>query len=670
MFDYNPSWLPAAGLSALLSFGGACSVFAQEFVASDGASDDRFATSISISNGIIISGAGFADDNGLKSGSAYVFRETGSPGTRTQSVKLLASDGVLDDRFGHAVSISGDSALVGAPHKDRNANLTAGGAYLFRNLLTASGISTEVVQLEAANFSGTNNERLGSTVALSGNVGLIGAPGRGNSSGVTYVFTDLDTASGTVTERSILVASDGSVLDNFGSSVSVSGPTAVVGAGFHDGVAENAGAAYVYRNVDTRTSVTGFLTQDVKLIASDAAMNDGLGRSVSISGLNAVAGAENNATNGVGGGSVYVYKNLDTATGTITEDVKLIASDADSGDQFGTSAAISGTTVVVGASRDDDRGANAGAVYVFLDAPLKSGTVTEDLKITVANGQMNDFFGESVALDNGRIAAAATGADGVVGDAGKVYSTALNTLTTLNEGGALRSITGLHVESRTDWVIGQTTIGNEMLVEVGSTMKVQSAGKAIFIGKNTGSDFNILVVEGTVEAGEIYVGNGTNRGNELVVIPGGTLIVDKLIVGDGSNAQVDLTISAGGSVGGAGSIDGDLTLDAGGQFEFQPGGSLLVSGTVSLDSTFGVDDILGLDSSVANGVYTLIDSTTNFSALGLENWGEENAYDLGGGKRAYLSEGSLQVTVIPELSSVLLALVCLVPGVGIFLLRR
>jgi len=657
-------------LVALFSFALSGSLKAQEFVASDGASGDRFATSISISNGIILSGAGFDDDNGLESGSAYVFRNTGSIGTQTQSVKLLASDGTLDDSLGNSVSISGTSALVGAPHKERNANLTAGGAYLFRNLLTATGITTEAVQLEAGNFTGTFDERFGSAVSLSGSIGLIGAPGRGSSSGTAYVFTGLDTATGTVSERIRLVASDGAVLDNFGSAVSVSGATAIVGAGFHDGEADNAGAAYVYRNVDTRNASTGLTSQDVKLIASDAAMNDGMGRSVSISGTYAVAGAANNATNGVGGGSVYLYKNLDTATGEITEDVKLIASDADGGDQFGISTAISGTTVIVGASRDDDRGVNAGAAYVFLDATLKTGTVTEDLKITSPSGQMNDFFGESVALDNGRIAVAATGADGVVGDAGKVYSTPLNTLTTLNEGSSTRSVDRLYVESRADWVIGQTTSANEILVEVGSTMKVQSAGKAIYIGKNTGSDFNILVVEGTVEAGEIHVGNGTNVGNELVVIPGGTLIADKLIVGAGSVAAVDLSISAGGSVGGSGSIDGDLTLDAGGRFEFEPDGALQVSGTVTLDSSFGVDDILGLNSSVENGVYTLIDSTTNFTALGLENWGEENAYDLGGGKRAYLSEGSLQVTVIPEPASMLLMLVCLVPILGVPLLRH
>ena len=64
---------------------------------------------------------------------------------------------------------------------------------------------------------------------------------------------------------------------------------------------------------------------------------------------------------------------------------------------------------------------------------------------------------------------------------------------------------------------------------------------------------------------------------------------------------------------------------------------------------FGVDDLPGVDSTLADGIYTLIDGTaSDFSLMGLENFGAGNAFDLGDGKSAYFSEGSLQLTVIPE----------------------
>ena len=68
-----------------------------------------------------------------------------------------------------------------------------------------------------------------------------------------------------------------------------------------------------------------------------------------------------------------------------------------------------------------------------------------------------------------------------------------------------------------------------------------------------------------------------------------------------------------------------------------------------LDSTFGVDDLPGIDSTLADGIYTLIDGTvSDFSLMGLENFGAGNAFDLGDGKSATFSEGSLQLNVIPE----------------------
>jgi hypothetical protein len=91
---------------------------------------------------------------------------------------------------------------------------------------------------------------------------------------------------------------------------------------------------------------------------------------------------------------------------------------------------------------------------------------------------------------------------------------------------------------------------------------------------------------------------------------------------------------------------------------FSSSGPLLVgSGTVSFAAGFGIGSIAGLDSSVAEGTYTLLNETTGgtISFANLANVGAGNAFDLGSGKSAYFQQGSLQVVVVPEPSTLGLA---------------
>lgn len=128
-----------------------------------------------------------------------------------------------------------------------------------------------------------------------------------------------------------------------------------------------------------------------------------------------------------------------------------------------------------------------------------------------------------------------------------------------------------------------------------------------------------------------------------------------------------LTVASNGLIGGGGTIAGDLTLEAGAGFVFDLNSPLTVTGQVTLDSSFSIASLVGLDSSVDFGTYTLIEGTaTDFAALGLQNWGIANAYDLGGGKLAYFKQGSLDVVVVPEPATVVL----LTAGLGFLALRR
>ena len=88
-----------------------------KLTASDAAVDDLFGFSVSVSGDTAVIGAFHDDDGGSDSGSAYVFTRSG--GAWTQQAKLTASDAAAEDFFGYSVSVSGDTAVIGAPLRRR-----------------------------------------------------------------------------------------------------------------------------------------------------------------------------------------------------------------------------------------------------------------------------------------------------------------------------------------------------------------------------------------------------------------------------------------------------------------------------------------------------------------------------------------------------------------------
>jgi hypothetical protein len=143
----------------------------------------------------------------------------------------------------------------------------------------------------------------------------------------------------------------------------------------------------------------GRSARETKLTAGDAAAGDFFGWSVAISGYTAVVGAR---TADVGGaynqGAAYVFTR---SGGTWTERQKLTASDGATFDEFGSSVAIDGDTIVVGAREADVGGSqNQGAAYVF----TRSGTTwTEQRKLTALDGGASEGFGRSVAISGGTV---------------------------------------------------------------------------------------------------------------------------------------------------------------------------------------------------------------------------------------------------------------------------
>ncbi len=133
-------------------------------------------------------GARFDDDDGVDSGSAYVFTRTGT--AWSQQAKLTAADSAAGDWFGYSVALSSDIALIGAHFNDYDVDgVDSGSAYVFKRSGTTWSQQAKLTAADA-----TAGDQFGGRVAISGDSALIGArlvddDVYGVDSGSAYVFT-------------------------------------------------------------------------------------------------------------------------------------------------------------------------------------------------------------------------------------------------------------------------------------------------------------------------------------------------------------------------------------------------------------------------------------------------------------------------------------------------
>ena len=372
-----------------------------KITASDGAAADILGASVSISGGYAIVGAPRDDDGGTDAGSAYIYVRDGMGWT--EQAKLTAGDAAADDLFGWSVSISGDYAIIAAAF-DGDAGDTSGSAYIF----VRDGESwTEQAKLTASDAAA--EDVFGWSVSISGEYAVVGAffdDDGGTESGSAYVFEKPVGGWSDMTETAKLTASDAAAQARFGRSVSISGDYAIVGAFGDDNFS---GSAYIFvRDGES-------WTEQAKLTASDAAVDDQSGESVSISGDYAVVGANGNDDGGSGSGSAYIYVRDGE---NWTEQAKLTASDAAAGDEFGNSISISGDYIIVGVKNDDDGGTNSGSAYLFVRDGVNW---TEQAKLKASDAASVDFFGWSVSISGGYAIVGAFGDDDNGTDSGSAY---------------------------------------------------------------------------------------------------------------------------------------------------------------------------------------------------------------------------------------------------------
>ncbi|CAK0897781.1 unnamed protein product, partial [Prorocentrum cordatum] len=245
-----------SGSGSVHVFDGASGERLLKLVASDGAGYDRFGISVAVSSdgarvvvgrpfGIsvavssdgarVVVGANYDDDRGSKSGSGHVF--DGISGERL--LKLVASDGAEDDRFGISVAVSSDGArvVVGALGDDDRGD-TSGSVRVF------DGTSGErLLKLVASDGAAYDGFGFGLAVSSDGARVVVGATGDDDGSGSVHVFD------GTSGERLLkLVASGGAAGDSFGCTVAVSsdGARVVVGVYYDDDQGADSGSVYVF----------------------------------------------------------------------------------------------------------------------------------------------------------------------------------------------------------------------------------------------------------------------------------------------------------------------------------------------------------------------------------------------------------------------------------------
>ncbi|MHC4698690.1 MAG: FG-GAP repeat protein, partial [Planctomycetota bacterium] len=205
----------------------------------------------------------------------------------------------------------------------------------------------------------------GGSVSVSGDTAIVEATGNdddGSDSGSAYIFQRNEGGADNWGEVVKLAASDAGGDDQFGYSVGVSGNTAIVGARGNDDDGSASGSAYVFQRDEGGTDNWG---EVVKLTATDAASADRFGVSVSVSGDTAIVGAHLNDDDGTNSGSAYIFQRDEGAPDNWGEVVKLTASDGAVSDFFGGSVSVSGDTAIVEATGNDDDGSDSGSAYIF-----------------------------------------------------------------------------------------------------------------------------------------------------------------------------------------------------------------------------------------------------------------------------------------------------------------
>lgn len=362
--------------------------------ANDGAASEEYGVSVDIHGDYAIVGSDQKNASGQSLGSAYIlFRDQNGDNKWGQIAELSAPGLLAGDNFGASVSIAAGVAAVGAPLDDDQFG-NQGAVYMFHQNPN-NPAQWDFVKVVVANDP-ASADNFGSSVALDSDRLLVGSDqndASGTNSGAAYMFYRNTGGADNWGQVAKLVASTGAADDNMGNSVDLDGDYAVVGAPGVDGLLQNSGAAYIFGRNQFGPDAWG---QVSRMRANQAGQNDNFGGSVGISGPWAIVGADRNDLKGTDAGAAFIfYKNQNGINNSWGQRQIILEYNGSAGDHFGSGVAIDEPYAVVSAEGDDPFGANSGGAYVYL---LDGNVwVTVD-QLADGGGQQDDALGSCVAI--------------------------------------------------------------------------------------------------------------------------------------------------------------------------------------------------------------------------------------------------------------------------------
>lgn len=294
---------------------------------------------------------------------------------------------------------------------------------LFSSSLLISGSASALTGSEVAKLlaaDGGAQDSFGFVVSVDGNTAVIAARlnDNGNGADAGAAYVFVKDTLGNWSQHSKLLAADGAVGDVFGASVSISGDYIVVGASLDDDISTNSGAAYIYAR-DT----AGAWTEEAKLLPTAAYQHRLFGSSVAIDGDTVVIGATPNyaAVGNTGSGYVYVR---DSAGNWVMQTI-LVLSDAltDAGLVNAVNVAIENDTAVLGAPwyalNGNTLTEKYGGAYIYRRDT--AGNWTQEAKVLASDKIVEDLFGQSVAVVGDIVIAGAPQRDDNGSNSGAAY---------------------------------------------------------------------------------------------------------------------------------------------------------------------------------------------------------------------------------------------------------
>jgi hypothetical protein len=334
-----------------------------------------------------------------------------------QQAELTAGDGVGGDEFGYSVAVSGNTVVVGAPEHEVGSNKQQGAVYVFE--MGAGGWANATQTAELTDSTGEAGVQLGYSVAISGNTIAAGEPAGTelphdsnptHSQGTVDVFTTTGAWTSTSTPNARLTESaETDVLGGeLGWSVAISGKTIVAGAPFDGTHGDPQGLAFVF--VEPGAGWSGNHTQSAELMEKEQSGEDHFGTSVAVSGSTVAVGALYFVGNGHQGAAFVFTEPGGGWSGTRTQSAELGASDPNlaGGDELGSSVAVSGNTVVAGAfNHKVGQESGQGTAYVFAMPGGGWKDMTQTAELTSSEPIEGNALGFSVGISGNTIVAGA-----------------------------------------------------------------------------------------------------------------------------------------------------------------------------------------------------------------------------------------------------------------------